>query len=101
MDWLIPAIIGWCGTGWPWRFPIPSGGGGGFDPDNPWPPNCPMCGLIPKFAGALLAVLVIRELGGIIFVSGSFGLTIISLGAGKVGADVVNAIGGMIGGNKA
>jgi hypothetical protein len=101
MDWLIPAIVGWCGTGWPWRWPLPSGGGGGFDPDNPWPPNCPMCGLITKLAGALVAVLVVRALAGNELVNGLAAVTVVSLAAGKVGGDVVNAVGGMFRGKTA
>jgi hypothetical protein len=95
MDWLIPAIIGWCGTGWPWRWRFPGGGGGGFDPDNPWPPNCAVCGLITDIAGAVVAVLVVQALAGNELVSGLAGITIVSLAAGKVGGDIVNAIGGM------
>jgi hypothetical protein len=96
MDWLIPAIIGWCGTQWPWRWRFPGGGGGGgFDPDNPWPTNCPMCGLITDIAGAVVAVLVVRAVAGTELVSGLAAVTIVSLAAGKVGGDIVNAIGGM------
>ena len=42
MEYFLVAIAGWCGTGWPIRFPgVPIGGGG---PDDPWPDNCPPCG---------------------------------------------------------
>jgi hypothetical protein len=95
MDWIIPAIVGWCGTGWPWRFPFPSGGGGGFDPDNPWPPNCPMCGLVTKLAGAILAVVIVNVLAGNEVINGLAAVTVVSLAAGKVGGDIVNSLGGM------
>lgn len=91
MDWLIPALIGWCGTGWPWRIPIPRGGGG-TDPDNPWPDNCPMCGGI---IGALSAVLVVILLQRNAFIDNVAGLTIVSLAAGKVGSDIVGTVLGM------
>ncbi len=94
MDWIIPAIVGWCGTGWPWRFPFPSGGGG-TGPDDPWPPNCPMCGLITKIAGAILAVIIVNVLAGNELINGLAAMTVVSLAAGKVGGDIVNALGGM------
>jgi len=98
MDWLIPAIIGWCGTRWPWRFPLPpgGGGGGGFDPDNPWPPNCPMCGLVTSIAGAVAAVVINQALAGNDLLGGLAAVTVISLAAGKVGGDVVNGLAGMV-----
>src|SRR5690606_25344792 len=94
MDWIIPAIVGWCGTGWPWRFPCPSGGGG-TGPDDPWPPTCPMCGLITKIAGAILAVIIVNVLAGNELINGLAAVTVVSLAAGKVGGDIVNALGGM------
>ncbi|MEQ1687467.1 MAG: hypothetical protein ABL874_02715, partial [Sphingopyxis sp.] len=86
--------IGWCGTKWPWRWPGGSGGGGGgFDPDNPWPPNCPMCGGI---VGAISAVVVNELLhGSVLATSGILATTVISLAAGKVGSDIVNTAMGM------
>jgi hypothetical protein len=56
MGYLIAFIVGWCGTYWPRRFgPIGGGsGGGGVDPGDPWPPNCPMCGAIIGGFGALI-----------------------------------------------
>jgi hypothetical protein len=90
IDWLVPAIIGWCGTGWPFRFP--RGGGGGFDPDNPWPPNCPMCGGV---IGAISAI-VINSLVGEHFASAGFlGTVVISFAAGSVGNSLVGGIVGL------
>ena len=95
MDWLIPALIGWCGTYWPWRFRVPpgSGGGGGFDPDNPWPPNCWVCGGI---IGAISAVVVFPLTQAALGDAGILGTTIVSLAAGKVGSDIVGNIVGLI-----
>jgi len=90
MDWLVYALIGWCGTGWPRRFP--GGTGGGFDPDNPWPPNCPMCGGV---IGAI-AALVVNYLVGPQFASnGFFAMALISFAAGSVGNSLVGGIVGM------
>ena len=55
MEYLLVAIIGWCGTYWPRRFPLP-GGGGYPNPDDPWPPYCPVCGPI---IGAIAAVAML------------------------------------------
>lgn len=98
MDWLIPAIVGWCGTGWPWRWPfVPSGtGGGGFDPDNPWPPNCPVCGLITRLGGAAVSIFAANALAGNELTSGLLGTVVVSLAAGKVGGDIVNTVGRMV-----
>jgi hypothetical protein len=95
IDWLVPAIIGWCGTGWPFPFPRgggTGGGGGGFDPDNPWPPNCPMCGGV---IGAISAI-VINSLVGEHFASAGFlGMVLISFAAGSVGNSLVGGIVGL------
>ena len=93
ITWLIPAIIGWCGTYWPRRFPPVGGGGGGFDPDNPWPPNCPVCGGI---VGALSAILVNIVVGPQIAEAGFVGLAVTSLAAGSFGNNLVGGIVGLI-----
>ena len=89
MDWLVYALIGICGTGWPRRFPGGGGGGGGFDPDNPWPPNCPMCGAV---IGAISAVVVIYLAGAQFANAGFFGLALISFAAGSAGNTLVGGI---------
>jgi hypothetical protein len=53
-----------------------------------------MCGLVTKLAGALVAVLVVRALVGNDLVSGLAAVTVVSLAAGKVGGDIVNAAAG-------
>lgn len=55
----LAAISGYCGTGWPIRFPIPPGGGP-VPPDGDWPPNCPVCGPI---VGAVAGVVTVFALG--------------------------------------
>jgi hypothetical protein len=85
MEYIIPFIVGWCGTGWPWRFHGPIGGGG-TDPDNPWPDNCPMCGGILGGIAAIVLEIVLRQqladvgFGGhlaIDFFAGSFAVSLV------------------------
>ena len=86
MNWIIPFIVGWCGTGWPWRIPIPGGGGGGGgDPGDPWP-GCEVCGgLLGGIAAVVFEILLARQLadvgfGGhlaIDFFVGSFAVSLI------------------------
>jgi hypothetical protein len=90
---VIAAIVGWCGTGWPIRFPRGGGGGGGFDPDNPWPPNCPMCGQI---IGAISAVILVAVLGPSFEGSGLFGLVTLSFFAGSFGSNLVGNLRGLV-----
>jgi hypothetical protein len=91
-NYILAAIIGWCGTGWPIRFPRPiGGGGGGFDPDNPWPPNCPMCGQI---IGAISAVILVAVLGP--SVDGLLGLATVAFFGGSFGSNLVGNLRGMM-----
>jgi hypothetical protein len=90
MDWLIPAIIGWCGTYW--RPRIPGGGGGGGDPD-PWPPNCWVCGGI---IGALSAIVINMIAGPAMADAGFFGHALVSFAAGFVGNQIVGGAVGMM-----
>jgi hypothetical protein len=92
MDWLISGIIGWCGTGWPRRFPG-GGGGGRPDPEDPWPPNCPMCG---GFVGALSAVVIYALVGGQLASAGFLGMAVTSFAAGSVGNSLVGGIVGRL-----
>jgi hypothetical protein len=86
--YLIAAIIGWCGTGWPIRFPIGGGGGTGGG-DDPWPPNCPMCGQI---VGAISAVILVAVLGSTIESAGLIGLATFSFFAGSFGSSLIGGI---------
>jgi hypothetical protein len=91
MEWLVYAIIGWCGTGWPRHFGGGTGGGG-VDPDNPWPPNCPMCGGV---IGAISAVVLNYVIGAHFADAGFFATALISFAAGSVGNSLVGGIVGM------
>jgi hypothetical protein len=94
MEYFIAFMIGWCGTYWPRRFPIPIGPGP-RDPDDPWPPNCPVCGpIIGGIAAVVLEATIGREVGtGLIedgvlsFFAGAFGSTLVGglLSLGKRG----------------
>lgn len=84
---IIAAIIGWCGTGWPIRFPRVGGGDGGEPGD--WPKGCPMCG---QFIGALAAVILVAALGSSIESSGLGGLAIISFFGGSFGASLATGM---------
>ena len=90
---VLAAIVGWCGTGWPFRFPRGTGGGGGFDPDNPWPPNCPMCG---QLIGAISAVILVAVLETTIAGSGLVGLVTVSFFAGSFGSNLVGNLRGLM-----
>ena len=89
---VIAAIVGWCGTGWPFHFPH-GGGGGGFDPDNPWPPNCPMC---KQIIGAISAVILVAVLGANFEGSELFGLVTLSFFAGSFGSNLVGNLRGLV-----
>jgi hypothetical protein len=95
MDWIIPAVIGWCGTYWPirLRFPPGGGGGGGFDPDNPWPPNCAVCGGI---IGSIAAVIINILVGPIIREAGFFAMAVTAFAAGSAANGLIGGIVGMI-----
>jgi hypothetical protein len=84
-DWIIPAVIGWCGTKWPWHI---GGGGGGGDGD-PWPPNCAVCG---PLIGALSALVINQLVGHSLAEAGFFANAFVSLVAGKVGSDIVGNV---------
>lgn len=53
MDWILSAVVGWCGTGWPIHFR--GGGGGGLEPGDWGPPGCWVCGRILGAIGGLVA----------------------------------------------
>jgi hypothetical protein len=80
---IIAFIVGWCGTGWPIRLPGGSGGGG-IDPDWPWPPNCPVCGPLIGGISAIIIVFFLepQSAGGwpllmaFAFFGGSFGASL-------------------------
>lgn len=94
MDYVLAAIVGWCGTGWPiWPFPRVGGGGSGFDPDSPWPPNCWVCG---KLWGSLAAILTLATLGSHYANEGLLGTVALSFFGGSFGASLVSGVGRMV-----
>lgn len=92
MQWLLLAIIGWCGTGWPWRF---GGRGGGTspDPDNPWPPNCWVCG---GLIGSLSAIVIYPMVSTLVADAGFTGMVVTAFAAGSFGNSLVGGIVGMV-----
>lgn len=102
MSWLLPFIVGWCGTGWPFRWPRPKGGGGWvFDPDWPWPPNCIVCaGIIGGLSAVILEATLQPLIGdfrpgpllAVYFFSGSFGASVVS-GIGQLMTGKSNRMG--------
>lgn len=97
MQWLLLAIIGWCGTGWPWHF-WGGGGGGGTDPDNPWPIHCPACGGI---IGSLSAVVIYPLVSNLVADAGFTGLVVTAFAAGSFGNGLVGGIVRMVRGKSA
>ena len=98
MDWIFPLIVGWCGTGWPHRFwPKWGGTGGGFDPDNPWPTNCIVCGgLIASLGALVIDMAVMPHMAD----AGIFGRALVDFAGGAASGIVGGAI-GMVRGNRA
>ncbi len=82
-DFIIVAIIGWCGTGWPIHFPSVTGGG--VEPGD-WPPNCIMCGQI---IGAASAVILVAVLGSNVANSGFLGMATLAFFGGSFGANLI------------
>jgi hypothetical protein len=90
-NYIIAAIVGWCGTGWPLHFPR-VGGGGGVEPGD-WPPNCPMCGQI---IGAISAVILVAVVGPHFESSGLLGLGAIAFFGGSFGSNLIGGIRGIV-----
>lgn len=85
MEFILAAIVGWCGTGWPRRFPGGSGPGG--DPD-PWPTNCPKClGVL----GIIGGVGTVALLGPTFASAGMLGTVTLAFFGGSFLADVVSS----------
>jgi len=91
MEYVLAAIVGWCGTGWPIRFP--SVGGGGIEPGD-WPPNCPMCG---RLVGAIAGVIVVNVLGSMYADAGFLGTVTLAFFGGSFGSQLVGGILSMVG----
>jgi hypothetical protein len=87
MDLILAAIVGWCGTGWPIRFPY-VGGGGGVEPGD-WPPNCPVCGPI---VGALAGAVIVYAFGSHFASAGMLGTVTLAFFGGSFGASLIGGI---------
>lgn len=92
MQWLLLAIVGWCGTGWPWYFRFGKGGGG-IDPVDPWPINCPPCGGV---IGAISAIVIYPLVSNLVAEAGFTGLVVTAFAAGSFGNGLIGGIVGMI-----
>lgn len=84
MEYGLAFLFGWCGTYWPFRWRFPGGGGGG-SPDDPWPPNCRVCGpIVGGIAAIILEATIGKQIGtGLIedgllwFAAGAFGSSLV------------------------
>ena len=84
MEYFLAFMVGWCGTYWPRRFPFPVGPGP-WDPNDPWPPGCEVCGpILGGLAAVVLEAVFGREVGtGLIedsvlwFFAGAFGSSLV------------------------
>jgi hypothetical protein len=86
--YLIAAIVGWCGTGWPRHWP-----GGGGTPEPGWPDWwCPKCG---GLIGAISAVILVAVLGSHVETAGLGGLIAFSFFAGSFGHSLVGTVAGL------
>ena len=96
MDFVIPFIVGWCGTGWPWHPRIPGGGGGGGG-DDPWPINCIVCGrILGGIAAVILEMVLARQLAN----AGFGGHLAVDFFAGSFAVTLVGGLLGMMSGNR-
>jgi len=86
MDWILAAIVGWCGTGWPIR--IRGGGGGGVEPGD-WPPNCWVCG---PLVGAIAGVVIVYALGGYYAEAGMLGTVALAFFGGSFASTLLGGV---------
>ena len=86
-DFILAAIVGWCGTGWPIHLKIPNVPGG-LEPGD-WPPNCPMCGQI---IGAISAVILVVVLGTNIQTAGIVGVAVVAFFGGSFGSNLIGSV---------
>jgi hypothetical protein len=94
MDWILPVIVGWCGTGFPFKW-WGGRGGGGFDPDWPWPPNCWVCwGVL----GAVISVVIDPIVRPQVADGGVFARIVVDFLAAGAGSTLVSGLYGMVAG---
>lgn len=78
---VLSLLVGWCGTPWPIRWPIPI---------PPWPPEpepiCPICGNVISSLGGLVGGVLVTQVfpSEISFVSVAIGAFVISRIAGDI-----------------
>jgi hypothetical protein len=96
---VLAAISGYCGNDRIYellrRLRSAFGGIGGyqFDPQFPWPPNCPQCGRLASIAGGVIAYYAVNQL------TGSPGLDVAAtIATGFVGGRLASQIGNELGG---
>jgi len=87
MDWVLAAIVGWCGTGWPIHFKW-GGGGGGVEPGD-WPPNCWVCG---PLVGAISGIVLVAVLGPRYPEAGFLGTVALAFFGGSFGSSLVGGV---------
>src|SRR5258708_36216858 len=96
MNWLLPIIVGWCGTGWPFKC-WGGRGGGGFDPDWPWPPNCWVCGgLLGAISAGIVDPMIMSQFND----AGLGGRIAVDFFAGGFGRTVIGGLYGLVGGKR-
>jgi len=96
MNFIIPFIVGWCGTGWPWHIHVPGGGGGGGDPGDPWP-GCTVCGgILGGIAAIIFEIVLAQQLADV----GFGGHLALDFFAGSFAVGLVGGALRLIGGNK-
>jgi hypothetical protein len=91
MDLVIGLLFGWCGTGWPLRFPTVSGGPV-IEPGD-WPDNCPVC--LPVL-GALIGMVIIYAMDSYLANAGLMGKAAVAFASGSFGAQLVRGVAGML-----
>jgi hypothetical protein len=101
MEFVLAALIGWCGTNWwrrwwwpyPWPWPWPWPGPPDPDP-RPGPDPGPyiLNGLRDGLIGAVAGVIAYSVLGNHFASAGVIGLALVSFAGGKVGADLIGGV---------
>ena len=90
MELFLAAIVGWCGTGWPFHFPRPSGGGsGGYEPGDWGPPGCWVCG---RLLGAIGGIVAVSIFGAQIGDAGIAGMAIVAFFGGSFLSEAVGFV---------
>lgn len=96
-EYILAAIVGWCGTYWPRRWPLPPGPSPYPNPDDPWPPNCPVCGaIIGAIAGVILWKVLEPRYG-----DGFLEVAVMAFFGGAFGASLVGGLLGLVRGRPA